>query len=53
MVKIFSVTDHHELEILINNWLNNNQIIVIDIKYSICPVDDTPIYSAIIVYEST
>lgn len=52
MIKIFAHNNHHELELLINNWIAKNQVCILDIKYTISNCEDCILYSALLLYQS-
>lgn len=50
MIKIFVHHDHHELEILVNNWLSSSSITILDFSYTMCVTDENIIHSIVLVY---
>ena len=52
MVKIFALNDHHELEQIVNHWIQSHNILISDIKYTVTNSDDILVYTVLIVYQS-
>lgn len=50
MVKLLSHNNQHELEKIINDWISNQHIEVIDIKYSTILWNECIIYCVLIIY---
>jgi hypothetical protein len=49
--EMFSETNFNDLDKEINNFLNDEDIEFVDIKFSTCMVEDCIFYSAIVVYK--